>query len=246
MELLCFQTFSQLIKKHWGGLLFNSELSERHDANHAEVVTLNQDYNGIISEISQFYEEKGVKARINFYEPDSLHPFKNALVENDFKNLDTNTSTSFMKLEEMLNIDDMLAENDDFKVSFCPNLPINSLIGQDIAKVIHSDWTYQNLVSNENYYYFILYDKKEPVSVLSYFLHDEFKLARLDDVVTIPEKRGKGYMSFLLRFASNWIQNTDLVPYLFVNDDIARKLYLKVGFKEQFICKNVYWIKNSN
>ena len=243
MEIFCFQTFSQATKKSWGTIFYNPELPERHDANHAEIVNTNNDMSQIITEIQDFYSKRNFLSRINFYDPDDNHPFKQTLVESDFTCLDTDSPTTFMKLERIISIEELFNEDDKLRVSFTPALPKESQIGEDIAKVLHSDWSYQNLVTNNNYYYFILYDNDIPVSVLSFFLQQDFMLARLDDVVTIPEYRNKGYASFLLKFASNWVQNNDFNPYLFVSNAIAKHVYSKTGFKEIISCKRCYWVK---
>ena len=243
MESYCFQTFSQATEKSWGTMFYNPNLPQRHDANHAEVINTNNGMSQIITEVQDFYFDRNIPSRINFYDPDDNHPFKQILNDSDFTCLDIDSPTTFMKLERIISFEEFFNQDDKLRVSFTPVLPKESQIGEDIAKVLHSDWTYQNLVTNNNYFYFILYDKNNPVSVLSYFLHQDYMLARLDDVVTVPEYRNKGYASFLLKFASNWVQNNDFTPYLFVSNDIAKHLYSKTGFKEIISCKRCYWVK---
>lgn len=243
MEIYCFKTFSTPTDTTWGSLFYNPAIAERHDANHAEVVDPSTNPSSIIQEVRDFYHSKNIPARINFYDPAEHHPFKQILVDNDFENLDTESPTIFMKLTKKINLEDILDDRDSLHVSFTPSLEVNSQTGKDIASVLHSDWTYQNLVTHNDYFYFLLYDGPEPVSVLSFFLYDPFMLARLDDVVTVPTKRNNGYSSFLLKFACNWIQNNDFIPYLFVTNEIAKKVYIKTGFEEMFRCQNVYWMQ---
>ena len=191
METFCFQAFSSPTKKAWGTMFYNPELPERHDANHAEVIDPVIDPFIVTKEVFEFYSQRNIPARINFYDPDINHPFKRILADENFKCLDTDSITTFMVLQERIKLEDFLNNKDNLHVSFTPALPLESPIAIDIAKVLHSDWTYQNLASDNNYYYFILYDLTLPVSVLSYFLFADFMLARLDDVVTLPDKRNK-------------------------------------------------------
>ena len=245
MEVFCFQTFSEGVNREWGTMFFNKEILQRHDANHAEI-TNPMNLNEIIPEIEEFYRSKHIPIRINYYDPSNDTFFKNNLRENNFTCLDNNNSVIFMKLENKIEFDEILSAPDNYRVSFCPAIITESQIVKDIESVIHSDWEYQNIVSNNNYYYFILYDLSIPVSVLSFFLYEPYLLARLDDVVTIPEYRNKGYLTFLLKFACNWVQNNDFTPYLFVhsNNVYAKKAYDRVGFKEIFSCKEVCWVKD--
>ena len=245
METYSFQTFSEAFNRPWGTLLFNPKLLQRHDANHAEVINPSTNPKSIISEIESFYSQRKAPCRINHYDPSNETEFKSLLSEEGFINLDKDENAIFMKLDKKIYLEDILSASDDYKVSFTPSLPLDSQIGEDIEKVLHSDWDYQNLVTHHNYYYFILYDKKEPVSTLSFFLYEPYMLARLDDVVTIPKFRNNGYSSFLLKFACNWIQNNDFIPYLCVSSSnkYAEKMYKKVGFSEEFRCSNVYWLK---
>lgn len=148
-----------------------------------------------------------------------------------------------MILNNKFQLSEELNKQKNLQVTFTASLDPDSIIANDIAKVLHSDWFYQNLVSDADYYYFVLYDDSEAVSVLSYFLDSEFKLARLDDVVTLPDKRNNGYSTFLLAFANKWVQNNGYTPYLFVTNEIAKNIYTKVGFEEVFTCQRVHWIK---
>lgn len=243
MEIYCFKTFSNATSKTWGTLFYNPALLERHDANHAEIVDPANNPSLIIQEVIEFYKQKNMPSRINFYDTNEHHPFKKILADNNFENLDTKEPTIFMKLTKKINLEDLMDDRDSLRVSFTPALEMNSQTGKDIATVLHSDWSYQNLVTDNNYFYFLLYDGSEAVSVLSFFLYEPFMLARLDDVVTMPNKRNNGYSTFLLKFACNWVQNNDFIPYLFVTNDIAKKVYTKTGFEEMFRCQNVYWIK---
>ncbi len=243
MEILCFKTFSTSTDRSWGSMFYNPDLLERQDANHAEVFTPLNNPLTIINEIKDFYTQKNVPIRINFYDPDDNHPFKLILTNNQFNSLDTNKTTTFMILNKVIGFEELINEKDSLRVTFSNYLPMNSQIGDDIALVIHSEWVYQNIVTHENYYYFILYDDKEPVSVLSFFLHEPFMLARLDDVVTLPEKRNNGYSTFLLKFACNWVQNNDFKPYLFVTNPVVMKVYENVGFEKLFTCKRIHWVK---
>ena len=76
MEAIYFKSFSQGTDKPWGTLLYNSDLLERHDANHAEVTNTSGDTLEIIQEITDFYTKRKVDIRINFYDPADQHPFK--------------------------------------------------------------------------------------------------------------------------------------------------------------------------
>lgn len=246
MEVFCFQTFSHGTNREWGTMFFNKEILQRHDANHAEI-TNPIHIHEIVPEIEEFYRSKHIPIRINYYDPSNDSSLKNTLRENNFTCIENNNSVIFMKLEKKIEFDEILSAPDRYRVSFCPAIITESQIVKDVESVIHSDWGYQNIVSNNNYYYFILYDAGVPVSVLSFFLYEPYLLARLDDVVTIPEYRNKGYSTFLLKFACNWVQNNDFTPYLFVhsNNVYAKKTYERVGFTEIFSCKDVYWIKES-
>lgn len=244
MEIFCFQTFSSGTKRDWGTMLYNPDILTRHDANHTEVINpANPDL--VLSEIEEFYKSKNIPSRINYYNPSNDDHFKKALIKNKFTCVDPETNFIFMKLDKKIEIMEYLNENDNYKVSFCPAIITESHIVKDIEYVIHSDWEYQNIVSNENYYYFILYDLNTPVSVLSFFLYEPYMLARMDDVITVPDCRNKGYSTFLLKFACNWVQNNDFIPYCYVHsfNGPAIKVYKKIGFKEIFSCNQVNWVK---
>lgn len=243
MEAICFKSFSQGTDKSWGTILYNPDLPERHDANHAEVVNTSGNTSDIIHEISDFYSQKKFDTRINFYDPDEEHPFKKLLAESDFKYIDIDQTTTFMKLERIIGFEELVYEKDTLQVNLTHQLPHDSQIGEDVAFIIHSEWPIQNLVTNENYYYFILYDDKEPVSVLSFYLYEPFMLARMDDVITIKNKRNNGYATFLVKFASNWVQNNDFNPYLLTNNPIAKNVYEKIGYKKLFSCTKIHWVK---
>ncbi len=243
METHCFKTFCNSTEKNWGIMFYNPNLPERHDANHAEVINPVNNPFTITKEVSDFYHQKNLPARINFYDPDKNHPFKKILEKEEFKCLDTNILTTFMVLNTKTNQNEVIENQSNFQVSLTSNIDSDSIIANDITKVLHSDLSYENLVTNNDYYYFILYDGGEAVSVLSYFLYSDFKLARLDDVVTLPTKHNNGYTTLLLKYASNWVQNKDYTPYLLANNEIDKNVYSKVGFEEIFTCQKIHWIK---
>ena len=227
METLCFQSFSEPTEKPWGTMFYNANLLDRYDANHAEVIDP-ESSNSILAEINDFYFSKNIPARLNYYDPNENTSFKENLLHSDFVCLDTSEKTTFMKLEKLISLTTLLNESDDnLRVSFSPSLIFDSPLGEDIKKVLHSEWSYQNLVSHPFYYYFILYDRHDPVSVLSFYLSEQYNLARLDDVVTHEDYRNKGYATFLLKFSSNWVQNNEFKPYLFVTNPVAKKVYEK-------------------
>lgn len=243
METLCFQSFSEPTEKPWGTMFYNASLLERHDANHAEVVNPSSSQS-ILTEIKDFYSNKKLPSRLNYYDPDTRNPFIEDLFQSDFVCLDDSEKTTFMKLDKLISLTTLLNESDDdLRVSFCPSLPLNSPIGEDVTRIIRNEWSYQNIVTHPFYYYFVLYDKNEPVSVLSFYLSEKYNLARLDDVITPEEYRNKGYATFLLKFGSSWVQNNEYIPYLFVTNPIAKKVYEKVGFEQVFSCKQCHWVK---
>lgn len=243
MEGHCFETFSTLIEKDWGTIFYNPELPESHEANHAEVTNPYTNPFIIIKDISDFYSKKNLPARINFYDPDANHPFKKFLEKKHFKCLDTDSITTCMVLKNKILLNDKLNNRKDIRMSFTSSSQINSSVAHEIMKVLHTDWKYQNLVKNDHYYYFILYDQSEPVSVLSFFLNDEFKLARLNDIVTIPDNHNNNYSTVLLKFACKWAQESGFNPYLHVTNVILKEMYAEVGFEEVFRCQKSNWIK---
>lgn len=243
METLCFQSFSEPTEKPWGTIFYNPNLLERHDANHAEVVEPSLS-NSILPEINEFYSAKKIPSRLNYYDPDGNSSFRETLIQSDFVNVDKNEKTTFMKLETAISLTALLNDSDDnLRVSFSPSLIFDSPIGEDVKTILLAEWPYQNLVSHPFYYYFILYDQSEPVSILSFYLSEQFNLARLDDVVTPEKHRKKGYATFLLKFASNWVQDNEFKPYLFVTNPVAKRVYEEVGFEEVFACEKCHWLK---
>ncbi|MFW9990500.1 MAG: GNAT family N-acetyltransferase [Candidatus Odinarchaeota archaeon] len=247
VEIECFSSFTNVIKKEWGFILYNGKWKDRHDANHAKVLasSLGDDFIGVIEEISLFYRERGLIPRIYFEHPDKNHPFKETLRNKGFINpeyADKNKPAHFMTY---------LRKDNPPPVQMTPfpgcvtvngsDIEPESWIGKDIEKVLLAEWEYQKIIKHPDYRYFVLYLEGEPVSILSFFTSSTYQSARLDDVLTQSDYRNRGFASLLLNHAMNWAYRKKLDMHLYVSEENAKRIYQRAGFKDLVTCFEHSW-----
>ena len=72
-------------------------------------------------------------------------------------------------------------------------------------------------------------DNKRIVSMASYSSNG--MQSKICNVYTIPEARKRGYAQNLIYAITNEMLNDDLVPSIYIKDEVAYKLYKKIGYE---------------
>lgn len=107
--------------------------------------------------------------------------------------------------------------------------------------LIITDW-FQNLYLKEDKLLLIALDNKKVVAYIYIKIKNDdtnkYKEALLDGIYVLEEYRNNGIATLLINKAKSWCINNN-IKYLSLNvsyqNEIARKLYQKNGFKEFYI-----------
>ncbi|OBY66055.1 hypothetical protein LPB301_07145 [Polaribacter reichenbachii] len=89
---------------------------------------------------------------------------------------------------------------------------------------------------NRNTNFYIAYDKDEAVGTT--ILHTTNKVAGIHALGIIPQQRRKGYAEQIMKLLINQSIEANSDYITLQSSNMGKGLYLKLGFKEQFIIKN--------
>ena len=246
LEIKSFSTFSNIKKEDWGVYFYNPEYTERHDANHALILDPGQSdpYSKMIQDITDYYQSRDLTPRINFYHPNKKHPFKKELAKQGYVTpiyySKEGRPTKIMTYDKHQPTPPQLPSPANAMLFNTNAVDPDGWLGKDIYQLLQPDQPYQRVIQDKNYNYFVLYVDGEAVSVMSCFTDKKMRYGRIDDVYTKEEHRTKGYMTYLLHYALNWILKK-YNAYLEVYDDHAFRMYKQAGFTTQFECFYSHW-----
>ena len=162
----------------------------------------------------------------------------NHLKDRGFECTDTGVAM-FLKLEENFPIQSI---NQTAEIRYTNDnlndwmLPLVEAFESTFELASHYKETHQMALSKQCvFHHFTLYDGGKPISSLTLSLHE--KIARIDDVGTLPSHQKRGYATQLLQYAIKEAHRLG-AEYCFLEaSESGVSVYEKIGFKPLFINK---------
>lgn len=82
-------------------------------------------------------------------------------------------------------------------------------------------------IMDENY----IYAWKEGKTIVSMASYSSYgNQSKISNVYTIPEARKKGYAQNLIYAITNEMLNDDMIPSIYIKDNVSKSLYKKIGY----------------
>jgi GNAT superfamily N-acetyltransferase len=226
-ELHFASRFTNMTTEDWGLLFWNEGNKSSHDSNHAIII----DHLGVeatIKQILSFYKGKGITPRI--------YP---SLKDGEYEMLKPHLEAHGFIVEPMETLKYYLHEEESH-IMPNPDMEYRRLHSVDPALqdlIIAGgggDWLIkvaQKQLHHPSYHLIGGFIDYELVCVASVSLFAGY--SRLDDVLTHPAHRGKGYSSALIDHLIKYHKSlSDNYLYLYTAAPNAARIYEKGGFKE--------------
>lgn len=220
------RSFANVKKKDYGPLFHNTENPTSYDSNHAVILT-GKDLNYIIGDIEKFYSEKKLIPRIySSLQDDKLSNLKPHLVKHGFT-ISAEDKTLYLvhKYKSRIATPRNLAFKRVFELD---NSIVSMLESQNVERI---KILMKRHLKNDKFHLLIgyLYDET-PVTMASIEYNDN-GIARIDDVLTGINYRGRGYAKQITQYFVDYhYRHTNNIMYLNSENPTAIKIYKKAGF----------------
>lgn len=227
----CIKEFASFAERDYGTLYYNLENTISYDSNHALIYDYS-DLEAALDDIEQFYSEKGLVPRIfqanRHDEEELLWPLlreRGYVIEDmpdlKFYCLAAGAESSLQSSEQLL----------EFK--------INPLLTDDIKEVFRlddgGDWNIKkfDFIKGNEKFKLLCGFTEEGVAVAVANIRQNSEVAVLEDVITHPDHRKKGYGSALIDFICRYHREESTIPLtLFAEEEGAIRIYERFGFRE--------------
>lgn len=219
------RSFAEVEERDYG-LLFHCRGNPRsHDSNHALVFNLECDLDAAIAEVIAFYREFGVSPRI-------YHGFVPGVTE---KLLPKLLALGF-KMEVF--DEDYFVCSEPSLIKPAPGVEVRRVRALDAAilDIFEDDgeWSVgviERQLRRDDYYLLVGYVGDVPVTMAA--LDIAQRVARVDDVMTHPDHRRKGYARALMHGLVNHHRSvSDTALYLYSGIPSAIRIYEEAGFRK--------------
>lgn len=227
----CIKEFASFEKRDYGILYYNLENVDSYDSNHALIYDYSS-LEGALDDIERFYSEKGLVPRIfqanRNGEEEELWPRlkERGYIIEDIPDL---------KFYSLTAAADDVAEKGEQILEF----RVAPEISDDIKEVFRleegGDWNIKKLdfTGGNKKFKLISGHNKQGKAVVVANIRQNSEVAILEDVITHPDQRRKGYGSALIDFICRYHRKQSSLPLtLFADDEGAIRIYEKFGFRE--------------
>ncbi|WP_313892800.1 GNAT family N-acetyltransferase [Psychrobacillus sp.] len=229
IDFTYLESFSKRIDTTWGSLFCNEDQPTSYDANHTHVIDASDNPQLIIDEVINFYESKKIIPRFYIYNLESQQSLISQLRLNNFgfeelihpvqlwdkKSLEKGNNEK-VKIE-------LITKNNYAEALFI-ECSIKEFGGKDVReKAFEQEFNHSSFI-----HYILRYDG---VACATACLFITEKQARMENVATLEEYRGKGLIGELIHYiqlevTKNELENLWVFP---INENIE-KVYKKYGF----------------
>lgn len=222
------RSFALVEQRPYGTLYHAPDNLESHDSNHALVTDLDHDLEAAIDDICGFYLRLGVRPRVyQSHAPGEQRLLVPRLAARGF--------------EVSRTADRFLALTGSSRIRPVTGFTFRRVheLSDDVIQLVRAEndgeggWTLGVLARQlvrDPFHLLVGYHNGRPVSMLSLELMDG--LSRVDDVITHPELRRRGYGRSLVHRAAEYhrrISSNGL--YLYAENPVAIRIYLEAGFE---------------
>lgn len=226
----CIKEFASFEKREYGILYYNLENIDSYDSNHALIFDFTN-LERALDDLELFYSEKGMVPRIfqanRVGEEEKLWPLlreRGYVIEDmpdlKFFSLITETGEPGQNSEPLL----------EFRV--------NPELTEELKEIFRvddgGDWNIKkfDFIKGNDKFKLICGYNKEGAAVVVANIRQNSEVAVLEDVITHPDYRKRGYGSALIDFICRYHRKESALPLtLFAEDEGAIRIYEKAGFR---------------
>ena len=230
LEIAYVASFAHKIEKPWGLLFWNEDNPGYYDANHAHIRCIPNNPKLVVEEVVMFYREKHITPRFYIYNIENQNELIVELKATGF---------NFEEFDDSLQLwDNVLGEKDiDNKIiieqvnknNFTEALAIECSIKMFGGKEVREQ-AFREEFNHPSYAHFMLIYNNTPCSIASIFIHG--KQARLENVATLNQFRGKGLIGELIYYIQKLITEKEISKlWVFPISEEVEKVYQKYGFE---------------
>lgn len=218
------RSFASVEERDYGVLFHNRANPISHDSNHALILKLDCDLDAAIADVCSFYRGLGVAPRIyHGFVPGATEVLLPRLLARGFK---------------------MEVFDEEYLICTGASV-IRPLAGLEVRRVRRLDdgimaifakepWSIgviERQLGREDYHLLVGYASGVPVTMAA--LDVGGRVARVDDVMTHPEHRRKGYGRSLLHgVVTHHRRVSDKALYLYASNPSALRIYHEAGFRK--------------
>lgn len=219
------RAFATATERPYGVLFHNRNNPTSHDSNHALILELGGDLDGAIADVGGFYRGLGISPRIyHGFVPGVTEVLLPKLLGQGFK----------MEVFD----EDYLVCTESSSITPVADLEVRRVHRLDegiLAIFAHeSPWcvgVIERQLHREDYHLLVGYMAGVPVTMAALDIGE--RVARVDDVMTHPEHRRKGYGRALMHgLVTHHRQVSNQALYLYASDPGALRIYHEAGFRK--------------
>ena len=224
--------FTDMEERDFGVMFYNTANPDSHDSNHAVIIN-DYDYEKALGEIKEFYYSKNLEPRMySSLEEGQLQNIQPHLERTGFKVNDFGY-TEYLVYNGKSAITE-LHTLDFRRFNAGDDLSVFTRIFEDDDTVFRTQEVVRRRASSPDYYLYIGYSDDIPV-VMASFQFDENKSARLDEVETAADLRGKGYARQITRHLTDvFDKQGGKLFFTWAANDTAQRVYLQGGFEVKY------------
>lgn len=230
MDTAYLDTFSRRIDTLWGSFFYNEEQPTYYDANHAHIVNTCEDPEGIVKEITQFYQAKSLIPRLYLYQVEVHQKLIATLLDHQYKYEEFSSPVQ-------------LWDNMQLKLPDNPHLTVEPLTDANYEEALAIECSirefgepdtikgaFREHYEHPAFTHYLLRRQGQPCSTACIFVDGD--QARLESVATHPNFRGEGLIGHLIAFiqqevVKRGIRKLWVCP---INEEVE-KVYQRYGFK---------------
>lgn len=227
-----FSIISNMETRPWGLLFANADNPGHHDSNHAEIISSTvRQLPQVVEEIEAFYRQQNVAPRIYINQFSCPPEIKGHLAMAGYN----------LKADPYLV---MLWDNISAPPPLRPGITIEKVENHNKAEALRilageEAWggpdiigpVFEREFSHPHVQYYLV--RKGGTPAATGFLFYQGALARVENIRTLPEFRGQGCATALIRhMQAQFTQQGGQGLYLLVSDPVAEAIYRKCGFRD--------------
>ena len=231
LEITCYADFADVERRPYGLLYHCADNPLSHDSNHGVILDLDGDLEAAVADVTAFYEGRGLEPR--------LYASFTAGEAARLRPVLERCGYTFREMAQRL----FVLRPDASTPGPPPGVHLDvrrvRALSGGVRALVHSDgpapWTEHAMrrhLAVEGFHLLVGYARGVPVTMAAIKVMPG--LSRVDDVLTHPLHRGRGYARALMATLVTYHREvTDQPLYLYAENPVAIRIYEEVGFVEE-------------